>query len=71
MKICKQCGKLAGYNSYFGGYYCTSCGNLEKTSQKYNVSTVYKVRPNVKTEKKKYWRKCSKMCSCIVSKTSK
>lgn len=29
MKLCKKCGKLMGYNSYFGGYYCTSCGKLE------------------------------------------
>ena len=28
MKLCKKCGKLMGYNSYFGGYYCTSCGKL-------------------------------------------
>lgn len=29
MKLCKKCGNLMGYNSYFGGYYCTSCGKLE------------------------------------------
>lgn len=29
MKICKKCAKLVSYNSYFGGYYCTSCGQLE------------------------------------------
>lgn len=29
MILCKKCGKLMGYNSYFGGYYCTSCGKLE------------------------------------------
>ena len=29
MKICKKCGQLMNYNSYFGGYYCASCGLLE------------------------------------------
>lgn len=29
MKLCKECGKLMGYNSYFSGYYCTSCGKIE------------------------------------------
>ena len=29
MKICKECGQLMNYNSYFGGYYCASCGLLE------------------------------------------
>lgn len=29
MKICKKCSHLMNFNSYFGGYYCTSCGLLE------------------------------------------
>lgn len=27
-KVCPICGKIAGFNSHFQAYYCTSCGNL-------------------------------------------
>lgn len=30
MKVCKKCGELISYNSYFGCYYCPCCGNLEE-----------------------------------------
>lgn len=26
MIACKRCGNLASYNSYFGRYYCSMCG---------------------------------------------
>lgn len=26
MMICKKCGNIASYNSYFGKYYCSVCG---------------------------------------------
>lgn len=26
LKACPKCGKMMGYNSYFGSYYCTNCG---------------------------------------------
>lgn len=35
MKICKECGQLMNYNSYFGGYYCASCGQLEVKEPKF------------------------------------
>lgn len=35
MKLCKGSGKLMGYNSYFGGYYCTSCGRMEVEKKRY------------------------------------
>lgn len=30
MKICKACGGIAEWNSYFGGITCTRCGFVEK-----------------------------------------
>lgn len=30
MKICPKCGGLMNYSSYFGGYYCASCGKMER-----------------------------------------
>ncbi len=26
MKVCPNCGKVVGYNSYFGAYICDNCG---------------------------------------------
>ena len=26
MKVCPKCGKVVGFNSYFGSYLCTECG---------------------------------------------
>ena len=28
LTLCPKCGKIAGFNSHFQAYYCTSCGNL-------------------------------------------
>lgn len=28
LKICPKCGKVAGFNSWFQAFYCTSCGHL-------------------------------------------
>ena len=36
-----------GYNSYFGGYYCTSCGKLEVEQR----STIAIVRKQIKRKK--------------------
>lgn len=30
MKICKECGGIAEWNSYYGGITCTRCGYVEK-----------------------------------------
>lgn len=40
MKICKKCGKIVSYNSYFKGYYCGECGNFEGTGGNctYNIT---------------------------------
>ena len=59
MKLCKECGKLMGYNSYFGGYYCTSCGKLEVERK----STVAPVRKQLKAKNAIY----SKMAVCSKS----
>ena len=40
MKLCNKCGKLMGYNSYFGGYYCTSCGKLEVETKKVRIFSI-------------------------------
>ncbi len=40
MMICNKCGKLVSYNSYFGGYYCTSCGNLERSTSEAKPSAL-------------------------------
>lgn len=29
MKICKECGGIAEWNSYYGGITCTRCGYVE------------------------------------------
>ena len=29
-KCCRQCGKIVGYNSWFHGYYCPHCYDLER-----------------------------------------
>ena len=26
MKVCPKCGKVIGFNSYFGAYICNDCG---------------------------------------------
>ena len=28
LKICPKCGRVAGFNSWFQAFYCTSCGHL-------------------------------------------
>jgi len=28
-KLCRKCGEIAGYNSWFHGYYCSHCYDLE------------------------------------------
>lgn len=40
MKLCNKCGKLMGYNSYFGGYYCTSCGRLEIEKKQVHIDRI-------------------------------
>lgn len=30
MEICKECGGIAEWNSYYGGITCTQCGHVEK-----------------------------------------
>ena len=30
MEICKKCGGIAEWNSYYGGITCTRCGHVEK-----------------------------------------
>ena len=37
MLLCKKCGNLASYNSYFGAYYCSTCG--EYFQPQYDGST--------------------------------
>ena len=37
MLLCKKCGHLASYNSYFGAYYCSVCG--EYFQPQYESST--------------------------------
>lgn len=36
--VCKKCGKIVSYNSYFKAYYCDECGHFEaKTEVKINT----------------------------------
>ena len=30
VEICKKCGGIAEWNSYYGGVICTRCGHVEK-----------------------------------------
>ena len=38
MKICKKCGKIVSYDSYFKGYYCDQCGNFEGDNCTYSIT---------------------------------
>lgn len=29
-KLCKGCGNIASWNSYFGGWYCSFCGVIDR-----------------------------------------
>ena len=56
MILCKKCGMLMGYNSYFGGYYCTSCDKLEVARK-----STY---PFVRVQTKRKDIRLSKMITC-------
>lgn len=50
MKICKKCGKIVSYNSYFKAYYCDQCGYYEpKTEAKINTDIIKS--PNLRNSK--------------------
>lgn len=52
MKVCPKCGKVIGFNSYFGAYICDECGWEDDTyfqerilyfSQRKTSITKYKI----------------------------
>ena len=47
MKICKKCGYLAAWNSYFGGLMCQNCGHIERDID-------YEMGKSMKTNKTLY-----------------
>ncbi|MBD5547734.1 MAG: hypothetical protein HDQ97_10090 [Lachnospiraceae bacterium] len=53
MKICIHCKKLMSYNSYFGGYYCAFCGELEIKPQSYSFGRQNTVRARKLASNKK------------------
>ena len=38
--ICPRCGNLISYNSYFGAYYCSMCGEYFSESKKTNADKI-------------------------------
>ena len=38
--ICPKCGNLIGYNSYFGAYYCSVCGEYFQEIKKTNADKI-------------------------------
>lgn len=47
MIICKKCGKIASFNSYFKGYYCDTCGHCEAVYERkgYLTRSTSVIRP--------------------------
>lgn len=51
MKVCPKCGKVIGFNLYFGAYICDACGWEDDTYNKERITyysqrvtkTIYKV----------------------------
>ena len=38
--ICPKCGNLISYNSYFGAYYCSMCGEYFQEIKKINADKI-------------------------------
>ena len=38
--ICPRCGNLISYNSYFGAYYCSVCGEYFQEIKKTNADKI-------------------------------
>lgn len=38
--ICPRCGNLVSYNSYFGAYYCSVCGEYFQEIKKTNAQKI-------------------------------
>lgn len=38
--ICPRCGNLVSYNSYFGAYYCSVCGEYFQEIKKTNADKI-------------------------------
>ena len=38
--ICPKCGNLISYNSYFGAYYCSMCGEYFQEIKKTNADKI-------------------------------
>ena len=38
--ICPKCGNLISYNSYFGAYYCSVCGEYFQEIKKTNAQKI-------------------------------
>lgn len=57
MKVCPECGKVIGFNSYFGAYICDDCGWEDDTyNQKriqYYAQRTYKVSVSFHLKNKK------------------
>ena len=58
MKICPKCGKVISYNSYFGGYICSTC--------KWEDTSIGKIR---NTGSKTYYR--LNKTSCAIKSSNK
>lgn len=37
MKVCPKCGKVIGFNTYFGAYICDNCGWEDDTYNKERI----------------------------------
>ena len=63
MKVCPNCGKVIGFNSYFGAYICEECGWEDDTYNKERI-VYFSRKSNYKITKYKVSHSSIK-CKCI------
>jgi len=52
MKVCPKCGKVIGFNSYFGAYICENCEWEDDTYSRERVEYCTKKKIEIQKEKK-------------------
>lgn len=52
MKVCPDCGKVIGFNSYFGAYICDECGWEDDSFYQERISYFSKRRDDYEAYKK-------------------
>lgn len=63
MKVCPNCGKVIGFNSYFGAYICEECGWEDDTYNKERI-LYFSQKSNCKITRYKVTHSYNK-CKCM------